>query len=217
MCNLYSVRASVEEVAAYFGATLPAPLEIRDEVTPGAPGPVAREGRGGRVLQAVRWGFPYPGASPPPGQPERSKPVNLVANLTSPMWDKLVPDPRYRCLIALTRFAEPEGAPGRMTRTWYSIPEEPIFAWAGFCRNTQEGPVYTGMTCDSNSAVAPLNPRMPVLLRPDEYDRWLHGSVEDVIAFQFRQYPADRLAVDRTDDLWCRGGIGCSGRARYFE
>jgi putative SOS response-associated peptidase YedK len=43
---------------------------------------------------------------------------------------------------------------------------------------------------------------MPVLLRPDEYDRWLHGPVEDVIAFQFRQYPAERLAIDRTDELW---------------
>ena len=47
-----------------------------------------------------------------------------------------------------------------------------------------------------------MNPRMPVLLRPDEYDRWLRGSVEDVIAFQFRQCRAERLAIDRTDELW---------------
>lgn len=202
MSNLYSVRASAEEVAAHFGAAVPAALEIRDEVTPGNTGVVVREGRGGRVLQALRWGFSYPQSHGRPGQPPRSKPVNLVANLTSPMWDHMFPDPRYRCLIPLTAFAEPDGLPGSMTRTWYSIPEEPIFAWAGFCRNTEEGPVYAGMTCDSNPAVGPLNPRMPVSLRPDEYDRWLHGSVEDVIAFQFRQYPAERLAIDRTDELW---------------
>lgn len=61
------------------------------------------------------------------------------------------------------------------------------------------------MTTDSNDAVAPLNPRMPVLLRPNDYERWLHGTVQDVIAFQFREMPADRLVVDRTDELW-RGG-----------
>lgn len=202
MCNLYSVRASAEEVATHFGATVSAPLDARYEITPGAPGLVVREAHRGRVVQALRWGFPYPQSHWRPGHPARSKPVNLVANLTSPMWDHMVPDPRYRCLIPLTAFAEPDGTPGSMTRTWYSIPDEPIFAWAGFCRNTQEGPAYAGMTCDSNPAVAPLNPRMPVLLRPDEYDRWLHGSVEDVIAFQFRQYPAERLAIDRTDELW---------------
>jgi hypothetical protein len=25
------------------------------------------------------------------------------------MWDRIVPDPRYRCLIPLTAFAQPEG------------------------------------------------------------------------------------------------------------
>ena len=202
MCNLYSLRASVEEVAAHFGATVPAPLDARDEITPGAPGLVVRERPGGRVVQALRWGFPFPASHRRPGQPSRAKPVNLVSNLTSPMWDHMVPHPRYRGLIPLTAFAEPDGMPGTMTRTWYSIPEELIFAWAGFCRNTQEGPVYAGMTCDSSPAVASLNPRMPVLLRADEYDRWLHGSVEDVIAFQFPEYPTERLAIDRTDELW---------------
>ncbi len=40
----------------------------------------------------------------------------FVADLTNPMWDKMVPDPRYRCLIPVTAFAQPEGPSGRMTR-----------------------------------------------------------------------------------------------------
>jgi hypothetical protein len=40
--------------------------------------------------------------------PLHLKPVNLVADLTNPMWDRIVPDPRYRCLIPLTAFAQPE-------------------------------------------------------------------------------------------------------------
>jgi hypothetical protein len=40
---------------------------------------------------------------------------------------------------------------------------------------------------------------MPVILAPQEYGRWLEGSIEDVIAFQFRPpFPSERLLVDRT-------------------
>ena len=91
-----------------------------------------------------------------------------------------------------------------MTRTWFSVRDWPVFAWAGFCRRTKErGPVYAALTTDSSPAVAALNPRMPVILAPEEYERWLEGSIEDVIAFQFRPpFPAERLLVDRTDELW---------------
>ena len=38
---------------------------------------------------------------------------------------------------------------------------------------------------------------------PEEYERWLEGSIEDVIAFQFRPpFPSERFIVDRTDELW---------------
>jgi putative SOS response-associated peptidase YedK len=202
MCNLYAARVSADEAAAHFGVSAPISLEFSDEVRPGASGLIMREGRSGRVLQSLRWGFPYP-QQLQPNRPSQAKPVNLVANLTSPMWKKIVSDPRYRCIIPLTAFAEPEGMRGSKTRTWFSIPEEPILGWAGFCRNTlEEGPVYAGMTCESTPQVAPLNPRMPVLLRREEYDSWLHGSVQDVIAFQLRECPFTRFAIDRTDEPW---------------
>jgi len=91
-------------------------------------------------------------------------------------------------------FAQPDGKRGSMTRTWFRVKDRPIFAWAGFCRNSDLwGPVYGAMTTGSNSAVAPLNPRMPVILAPDEHDRWLEGSAEDVIDFQLRSpLPSER-------------------------
>ena len=84
-----------------------------------------------------------------------------------------------------------------MTRTWFRVRDWPVFAWAGFCRRTEAwGPVYAALTTDSSPAVAALNPRMPVILAPEEYQGWLEGSIEDVIAFQFRPpFPAERLLV----------------------
>src|SRR5260370_27081403 len=39
---------------------------------------------------------------------------------------------------------------------------------------------------DCNEAIRPLHDRMPVLLHPHEYEQWLRGSFEDLLAFQNR-------------------------------
>ncbi|WP_428673829.1 SOS response-associated peptidase family protein [Reyranella sp.] len=91
-----------------------------------------------------------------------------------------------------------------MTRTRFTIPEWPVFALAGFCRSVPEwGAVYAAMMGESNALVKPLNDRSPVILTPDEYDLWLTASIRDVIGFQFRApFPADRMAMARTNELW---------------
>lgn len=205
MCNLFTVHADAAEVAKHFGVESPREVAVPTETVRGSAGLVVRQHGGRRTLQSLDWGFPrhtreMRERGDPPGR------VNLVADLTNPMWSGLVQDARYRCLIPLTRFAEPDGPKGRMTRTWYAVADEPIAAWAGFCRNTEAfGPVFAGMTTDSNDAVSPLNPRMPVLLRPNDYEHWLHGSIKEVLGFQFRKYPPERLRIEKTDELW-RGG-----------
>lgn len=203
MCNLYAVRNSAAAISKHFGVGEAPDVEVPSETKPGELGVVVRKGDRGRVLQVLNWGFPRPQRDRD-GGPLHLKPVNLVADLTNPMWDAMVVDPRYRCLVPVSAFAQPEGPRGRMTRTWISVKEWPIFAWAGFCRNTPEwGPVFAAMTTDSSPIVAPLNPRMPVILAPSEYDRWLAGSIEDVIDFQFRDpFSSARLAVERTCELW---------------
>ena len=208
MSRLYAVIASVEQVAAHFG-TVPAPGTIAPfEVVEGAPGLVVFEKHGRRVLRNMSWGFPrltreMRERGDPPGV------IGLVADLTNPMWDRLVVDTRYRCLIALTHFANPDGVPGGKTRTWFSIAGQPIVAWAGFCRNTPEhGTVYAGMTMEACAAIPPTNDRMPVLLERDEYDRWLRGSIQDVVEFQYRApIAAERMVIERTEDLWRSNGL----------
>ena len=203
MCNLYEVPQSTADIASHFGVPDPPALDISHETKRGERGVIVRGAAGRRTMLAVKWGFPRP-QQDKGGHLLHAEPVNLIADLTNPMWNKMVPDPRYRCLIPVAAFAQPEGKRGSMTRTWFKVKDWPIFAWAGFCRSSEAwGPVYGAMTTDSNSAVAPFNPRMPVILAPDEYERWLEGSVEDVIEFQFRPpLPAERMAIERTKELW---------------
>jgi putative SOS response-associated peptidase YedK len=199
---------SSEELARHFDAEPSDALRPPYEVIEGNPNLIVIERRGRRVLRPATWGFPRQTREmrergDPPGR------IGLVADLVNPMWDKIVVDPRYRCLIPLTHFANPYGPSGEMTRTWFSVKGQPIACWAGFCRKTPEfGPVYAGMTMQANGAVMPTNDRMPVLIEPSEYDRWLHGSIQDVIQFQFRPpFPSMRMNVLPTEDRWRSGAL----------
>ena len=204
MCNLYTVRKSAAEVAAHFGVSAP-PAEFNSptETLPGYPGMVVREADGQRILQSMVWGFPLRLKTMKPES--KPKPVNNIADVNNGMWVGLARKPQWRCLIPATGFAEAEGAKGAKTRTWFSVKDEPIFAWAGLWRESAEwGPVYSGMMTDCNEAIRPIHDRMPVLLRADEYDQWLHGSLDDVVAFQKRCFPDDLIQMDRTSELWVK-------------
>jgi putative SOS response-associated peptidase YedK len=196
--NLYRLEASIADLARQFGVEPMPDLPVPSPVQPGKQGLIVRGTSGKRSMHVLRWGFPRPGRNIEPS------PVNLVADLTNPMWDGMVPDPRYRCLIPVSALGQPDGPKGWMTRTWFAVPEWPVFALAGFCRSIPEvGAVYAAMTGDSNELVMPLNNRSTIILAPDEYDRWLTASIQDVIGLQFRApFPAARMAMERTSELW---------------
>jgi len=99
----------------------------------------------------------------------RTKPVNNVADMRKGMWIGLARKPQWRCLIPVTAFAESEGPKGAKTRTWFNVKDQPIFAWAGLWRISDEcGQVYAGVMTDCNEAIRPLHDRMPVLLVSDD-------------------------------------------------
>lgn len=204
MCNLYTVRKSADEIAAHFGVSMPTGFNTPEaEVYPGTPGMVVRESDGARVLQAMTWGFPLrlKGMKPE----SKPKPVNNIADLNKGMWLGLARKPQWRCLIPLTAFAEAEGPKGAKTRTWFNVTDQPIFAWAGLWRQSDEwGAVYSGVMTDCNEAIRPVHDRMPVLLQPDEYDTWLNGDFDTAASFQQRCFPDELIQMVRTDELWVK-------------
>jgi hypothetical protein len=51
----------------------------------------------------------------------------------------------------------------------------------------------------------PPHPRPhALLLHPDEYDRWLHGSFDDLIGFQERCFSDELIVMDRTNEPWAK-------------
>jgi putative SOS response-associated peptidase YedK len=204
LCNLYTVRKSAEEVARHFGVRPPKDLpNTPEEVYPGTPGLVIREKDGERVPQSMVWGFPLRLASMKPGS--RPKAVNNIADLNKPMWKGLASKSQWRCLIPVTHFAEAEGPKGRMTRTWINIKDHPFIAWGGLWRDSAEwGAVYSGVMRDANEAIKPVHNRMPVFLFENDWDKWMTGSFDDLLALQARKFPDDLIEMERTPEPWVR-------------
>ena len=201
MCNLYRMTKNADEVAKWFDAIEAAGgANFGEEVYPGYPGLVLAEGR----VRQMSWGFPLvmKGKN---GQPLKPKPVNNARTdkLDSFFW-------RYsfeerRCLIPLSAWAEAQGAKGAKTRTWLSLPGSDLFACAGVWRTSDEfGTCYSMvMTDSSGSAAQDVHSRMPVLLRPEDYEGWVSGSPEE--AKSLCKAWTGEIIIDRTDQPWTRG------------
>jgi len=138
------------------------------------------------------------------GQPNKLSPVNNIADFDN-LWRGIAPRSFHRCLIPMTGFAEAEGPDGNRTRSWFTHKDCPLFAQPGMWRNSEEwGPVYSGLMTSPNKAIRPLHDRRPVLVDPAEYETWLNGTLDDVIAFRNRIYLPAAVTMRRADELWLK-------------
>lgn len=93
--------------------------------------------------------------------------------------------PDQRCLVPFTAFAEPKPNAGR-EEVWFAVPSAPSAAFAGVWRPSPVGNVFAFLTCEPNALVAPIHPKaMPVILHPEDYDRWLAGDPVTDLAVPF--------------------------------
>lgn len=207
MCNLITLKASVEEVASYFKARRPKPTNASPgEVWKGGTGFVVREVEGSRQLDAMVWGFPRHSLNKRTGQPNKPTHVNNARDdkLLSPynMWREWFLQPAHRCLIPISAFAEAVGPSGEMTRTWISIVDQPLAACAGLWRPTDEwGDSYTMVMVDAAPEMLYIHDRMPVILRAEDHGAWLHAPADQAMAL-VAKYPASSLVVRMTSDPW---------------
>lgn len=149
------------EIANLFGRSVVVGANVPGEIYPGYPGLVAE----GDIVRTMSWGFPLVLNSKKTGSPLKPKPVNNAREdkLHTAFWrDSFV---KRRCLIPVTAWAEAEGDKGSMTRTWYSLPGQDVFAVAGVWRQTDEwGEAYSMVMVDGCETMADVHDRMPTIL-----------------------------------------------------
>ncbi|MFC0104436.1 SOS response-associated peptidase [Sphingopyxis terrae] len=203
MCNLYANKSTVQEMASLFRTPVPAAFNASAEIYPQYPAVVVRDDGDGRILQSMTWGFPRHSVNKRTGKPNKPTATNNARDdKLWTIWRFWFTNPAQRCLIPFTSFAEAEGEPGKMKRTWISVADQPLAAWAGLWRPTDEwGDAFTGVMVDATPELFDIHDRMPVILSRDAYDTWLRADAEEAFAL-VKQYPADRLSLERTSEPW---------------
>jgi putative SOS response-associated peptidase YedK len=114
---------------------------------------------------------------------------------------------RRRCLVPVSGFyewkkLEPDKKRGKKLPHFIRVTDAPgnVFALAGLWEHWQdpagnELESCTILTCAPNELMADLHDRMPVILDPNDYDRWLDPGAQDPlkVAPLLRPFPADRM------------------------
>lgn len=204
MCNRYQPGERTRIEDHFRAKRLREYNEGPPTVHPKEPGWIVRLADGEMVLEQMTWGFPVV-LRGKQGQPLKPKPVNNARfDKLGAFWKRWAVQPGNRCLIPTSRYAEAVGTPGKMTETWLSLKEEPLFAWAGLWRSSDEwGDCYTGVMTDNAPELAHIHDRSPVVLLPDQWQIWLTASLDDLYQFD-RPFPADAMQIKATSDLWAR-------------
>ena len=166
--------------------------DIKVDVWPKYQGIVARIDKGQTILDRMAWGVPIT----LPGKREGTtitKRVTNVRNLASPFWRSMISKPAQRCLVPFSTFAEPKPNAGR-EEVWFKVNDAPVSAFAGIWRPSVEGNVYAFLTCEPNPLIAPIHPKaMPVILHPQDYDRWLKRDDVTELAAPF---PSQLMGIE---------------------
>ncbi|HZP88989.1 MAG TPA: SOS response-associated peptidase [Burkholderiales bacterium] len=201
MCGRYELHTPVEEVAREFDAMLTD--ELRDygahyNIAPSLRVPVVREGRHGRVLEAMTWGLVPSWSKNAKG----NKPVNARAEtlFDKPMFRNAIL--RRRCLLPANGYYEWRQDGARKQPFWVGMTDGSVFGLAGiweYWRQEGHDPLITCavIVTDANELLQPIHDRMPVIVRREDYARWLDPTLTDqaAIARMMRPVPANMLCV----------------------
>ena len=215
MCNLYSITTAVEAMRNLFEVSAERDhlgnAEPLDAVWPKYPALVVRLAQDGeREMLPMSWGFLTAKTSKKTGKPIAPAAWNNARAdkvVTSGLWkDSFL---NRRCLILASSFCEAKGRnPARYF--WFGLMGDeprPPFAFAGLWRDFQPGlseseareTTHTIITTTANDVVRPVHPdRMPVILDPADYERWLNASADEAKAL-LRPFPAERMRIVAED------------------
>lgn len=184
MCGRYRLTAKERYIRDHFGLDEDLAWESRWNIAPSQPVPIIRQEHQTprRTFQLARWGLiPY-----------WAKDASIGFKTINAMSETAVEKPAFRdamrhrrCLIPGSAFYEwaKVGREGKQPYS-FSMIDDSVFAFAGLWERWQSPAgdlveTCTILTTQPNALVAPIHTRMPVILRPEDYDLWLDPGVVD--------------------------------------
>lgn len=216
MCNRFRLSRPPQDVAAHFDAP---EEELEDgpryNIAPTQPVVTVREvqGKKSRHFTTMRWGLiPFWAKDTSIGLRTLNARSETVS--TTPAFRESIL--RKRCLIPADGFYEWAHI-GKLKQPYcFEVGEGEVFALAGLwdqwkSPNGEAIESCTILTTTPNSIVTDLHDRMPVIVSPENYDRWLDPDITDFEEIRdilkpydpslMRRYPVStKLNNSRNDD-----------------
>jgi putative SOS response-associated peptidase YedK len=185
MCGRYLLATSPEEVAAMFGYPERPNFPVRYNIAPTQPIAIviAADGQSppARAFRLARWGL----------WPSWVKDVKDFPTLINARSEQAAEKPafraamrRRRCLIPADGFYEWQGSVrGKKQPHVIRRPGGALFAFAGLWETYMdpggsEVDTVTILTTSANATLMPLHHRMPVVILPEQFDRWLDTTAQ---------------------------------------
>lgn len=210
MCGRYYRRSDKQRIAEAFHLGHLADDFVLPEdynVSPGTSQPVIRHNRdtGNRELILMRWGL-LPFFAKTPSQFKAFSTINARAETltTNPAWR--APFERRRCLVPADGFYEWKPLSPKAKQPYaFELRTQRPFAFAGLWDAWKEPSgdwlqSFAIVTTDANALTAPVHNRMPVILQPADYDRWLTRDPSPQPPLDLlRPYDADAMSSHPVD------------------
>jgi putative SOS response-associated peptidase YedK len=204
MCGRYELHSHPAAIALAFGLAHSPDLQARYNIAPMTDVPIVRVAADGhRELVHVRWGL----------VPRWSKDPSIGARMINARGETIADKPsfqipyrRHRCLLPADgfyewqRFATRSAGPDdkRKQPMHIGTADGSLFGLAGLFERwrAEDGTVLDTcaiVTTEANSLLASIHDRMPVIIAPDDYARWLDPANPDV-ADLIAPYPSSAMA-----------------------
>jgi putative SOS response-associated peptidase YedK len=197
MCGRYELHTHPAAIALAFGLSSPPALAPRYNIAPMQPVPIVRQNSAGeRVLSEMRWGL----------VPRWAKDPSIGAKLINARGEGIADKPAFRaafqwhrCLLPADGFYEWRAVKGGKRPYLVASKTGVPLALGGLYERwlAPDGQVLdtcTIVTTDANDLLRNVHDRMPLIIAPEDYARWLDRStsaVTDLIA----PFPSDALRV----------------------
>ena len=199
MCGRYSQTADAGKLARRFGLEPPGPgFFSRYNIAPSQDAPVIA-GDAPKNLRLMRWGL----------VPAWAKEASIGHRMINARAETVAEKPSFRrafesrrCLAPADGFYEwrkLEGSRAKIPMRFVLKSREP-FAFAGLWdiwRKPDSGELrsFTIITTAANELLRPIHDRMPVILRPEDEEKWLDPGLSDPnrLSSFLKTYPAEEM------------------------
>ena len=207
MCGRYVRRSDKQRIAEHFRVdptTFP-DLGMSYNVAPQTFQPIVRlDAQGQREIVLMRWGLvPFWAKDAKIGYSTINAKAETVA--TSPSFREAF---KYRrCLVPADAFYEWQKIDAKTKQPFaIGMQDGSPYAFAGLWERWHDAgaeaalETYTILTTDPNAVLEPLHNRMPVILAPKDYDRWLAPAEPQQLPTDLlRAFPAELMTAWKVD------------------